>query len=104
MSGAATPAPPRNPAMRLLWDHARRHWGALVGAAASTVALTLAQLAAPWPLKFAIDELVTGRGTSFHLDRDDFTMLFGLAALVLCIAVVSATGRLLRGVLAEQVG
>ena len=90
MSGTATPAPPRNPAMRLLWDHARRHWGALVGAAASTVALTLAQLAAPWPLKFAIDELVTGRGTSFHLDRDDFTMLLGLAALVLCIAVVSA--------------
>jgi ATP-binding cassette subfamily B protein len=86
----ATPAPPRNPAMRLLWDHARRHWGALAGASASTVALTLAQLASPWPLKLAIDELVTGRGTSFDLDRGDLTMLAGLAALVLGIAVVNA--------------
>ena len=91
MSTPAAPAPPRNPALRLLWDHARHHWGALAGAAASTVALTAAQLAAPWPLKLAIDELVTGRGTSFDLDRGDLTMLLALAALVLGIAVVNAT-------------
>src|SRR5919107_1458783 len=83
-------AAPRNPATRLLWDHARRHWGALVGAAASTIALTLAQLAAPWPLKIAIDELVTGRGTSFDLDRGDLSTLAALAALVLGIAAVNA--------------
>ena len=87
---AAAPAPPRNPALRLLWDHARRHWPALAGAAVSTVALTLAQLAAPWPLKIAIDALVTGRGTSFDLDRGDISLLFGLAALVLGIAAVNA--------------
>ena len=90
MNGVAPQAPPRNPAMRLLMDHARRHWGALAGAAASTVALTLAQLAAPWPLKIAIDELVTGRGTSFDLSRDDISLLLALAALVLVIALVSA--------------
>ncbi len=84
------PAPPRNPALRLLWDHARRHSGALVGAGASTIAITLAQLAAPWPLKLAIDELVTGRGTRFDLDRGDFSTLGALAALVLGIAVVNA--------------
>ena len=81
---------PRNPTMRLLRSHARRHWGALAGAAASTIALTAAQLAAPWPLKLAIDELVTGRGTGFDLSRDDISLLLGLAALVLGIAIIDA--------------
>jgi len=74
----------------LLRTHARRHWGALAGAAATTVALTLAQLAAPWPLKIAIDELVSGRGESFELTRGDVSLLFGLAAMVLGIAAVDA--------------
>jgi ATP-binding cassette, subfamily B, bacterial len=86
----AAPAPPRSPALRLLWDHARRHWPALTGAAASTVALTAAQLAAPWPLKIAIDSLVTDRGTRFELDSGDISLLLGLAALVLGIAAVNA--------------
>ena len=86
----SAPAPPRNPTMRLLRSHARRHWGALAGAAATTVALTLAQLAAPWPLKIAIDELVTGRGESFELTRGDVSLLLGLAAMVLGIAAVDA--------------
>jgi ATP-binding cassette subfamily B protein len=76
--------------MRLLWDHARRHWGALAGASASTVALTLAQLAAPWPLKLAIDSLVTDRGVKFHLNGSDVTLLLLLAAMVLGIAGVNA--------------
>ncbi|RYU10645.1 ABC transporter ATP-binding protein [Nocardioides iriomotensis] len=83
-------APPRHPALRLLTSHVRRHWGALAGAAATTVALTLAQLAAPWPLKIAIDQLVTGRGVSFELSRGDVSLLLGLAALVLGIAAVDA--------------
>jgi ATP-binding cassette, subfamily B, bacterial len=86
----AAPAPPRNPTMRLLSSHVRRHWGALAGAAATTVSLTLAQLAAPWPLKVAIDKLVTGRGTSFELTRADVSLLLGLAAMVLGIAAVDA--------------
>ena len=84
------PVPLRNPTMRLLRDHVRRHWGSLAGAAATTVALTLAQLAAPWPLKVAIDELVTGRGESFELSRGDVSLLLGLAAMVLGIAAVDA--------------
>ena len=50
----------------------------------------LAQLAAPWPLKLAIDELVTGRGTGFELTGDDISLLLGLVAMVLGIAVVDA--------------
>jgi ATP-binding cassette, subfamily B, bacterial len=87
---ATSPAPPHNPTWRLLRSHARRHWGALAGAAGSTVALTAAQLAAPWPLSIAIDELVTGRGTEFELSGEDLALLVGLAGLVLGIAVVDA--------------
>jgi ATP-binding cassette subfamily B protein len=83
-------APPRNPTISLLSSYVRPHWGALVGAAASTVALTLAQLAAPWPLKLAIDELVTGRGTGFELTGDDLSLLLGLVGMVLAIAIVDA--------------
>jgi len=82
--------PPRNPTISLLSSYVRPHWGALVGAAASTVALTLAQLAAPWPLKLAIDELVTGRGTGFELTGDDLSLLLGLVGMVLAIAIVDA--------------
>jgi ATP-binding cassette, subfamily B, bacterial len=88
--GLPTMSRPRNPTTRLLRTHARRHWGALAGAAGSTVALTLAQLAAPWPLKIAIDDLVTGRGTAFHLTRGDVSLLAALALLVLGIAGVDA--------------
>lgn len=88
--GTTLPAAPRNPTMTLLKSQARRHWGALAGAATSTVALTFAQLAAPWPLKLAIDELVTGRDTGFDLTGDDFLLLVGLAAMVLGIAIIDA--------------
>ena len=95
MTPASATSSRQRSALRLLADHARSHWGALAGAAASTVALTVAQLAAPWPLKLAIDELVTGRGTSFDLDRGDYSLLVGLAALVLGIAVVNAVATFL---------
>ena len=48
-------------ANQLIREIVRRHWGALGGAAASTVLMTLADLAQPWPLKYLIDNLVTGR-------------------------------------------
>jgi ATP-binding cassette, subfamily B, bacterial len=92
---SAEPAPPRNPTVRLLTSHARRHWGALAGAAASTIALTAAQLAAPWPLKLAIDELVTGRTQGFDLTRNDVALLLGLVAMVLGIAMVDAMANFL---------
>ncbi|HET6665733.1 MAG TPA: ABC transporter ATP-binding protein [Intrasporangium sp.] len=87
---AVMQAPPRNATMTLLRSYVRPHWAALAGAGASTIALTLAQLAAPWPLKLAIDELVTGRGTGFELTGEDISLLLGLVALVLGIAVVDA--------------
>ncbi|MDQ1669807.1 MAG: ATP-binding cassette, subfamily bacterial, partial [Actinomycetota bacterium] len=75
---------------RLLKTYVARHWRALAGAAASTVALTAAELAAPWPLKLAIDQLIGGRGARFELTAPDYALLLGLGALVLLIALVDA--------------
>lgn len=75
---------------RLLHTYVARHWGALAGAGVSTVALTAAELAAPWPLKLALDELISGRGAHFELTAPDFALLLALGALVLVIALVDA--------------
>jgi ATP-binding cassette subfamily B protein len=74
----------------LLRGYVRRHWGALAGAAGSTVAMTAADLAGPWPLKLAIDRLVGGHREGFTLTRADYLLLAALAGLVLAIAVVDA--------------
>jgi ATP-binding cassette subfamily B protein len=87
---APLPRATRNPTTMLLSRSVRRHWGALAGAAGSTVALTAAELAAPWPLKIAIDRLISGRGATFDLSASEVTLLVGLGALVLAIALVDA--------------
>jgi ATP-binding cassette, subfamily B, bacterial len=74
---------------RLLKTYVARHWGALAGAAASTIALTAAELAAPWPLKLALDQLISGRA-QFELTSQDYRLLLALGALVLAIALVDA--------------
>jgi ATP-binding cassette subfamily B protein len=75
---------------RLLWPFLARHWGALVGAGVSTVALSAATLAGPWPLKLAIDQLIGSHRGSFSLRGADAALLAGLAGLVLAIALVDA--------------
>jgi len=67
-----------------------RHWPALAGAAGSTVALTVAGLAAPWPLKFALDRIIAGRAQPFTLGPDEVVLLGFVAGLVLVIAGVEA--------------
>lgn len=67
-----------------------RHWGALAGAAISTIAVSLATLAGPWPLKLAIDHLIGSHQGTFTLRGADFALLAGLAGLVLAIATVDA--------------
>jgi len=62
-------------ANRLIRDIVRHHWGALGGAAASTVLMTLADLAQPWPLKYLIDNLVTGRSIPFTITSSDLRTL-----------------------------
>jgi ATP-binding cassette, subfamily B, bacterial len=91
------PARPRRHAGtgRLLRPFLARHWGALAGAGVSTVALSAATLAAPWPLKLAIDHLIGDHNGRFSLSGADAALLAGLAGLVLAIAMVDAVATYL---------
>jgi ABC-type multidrug transport system fused ATPase/permease subunit len=76
---------------RLLRPFLARHVGALVGAGLSTIALTAASLAAPWPLKFAVDALAERAGeVPFELGAEDLRQVALLVGLVLAIAAVGA--------------
>jgi len=76
---------------RLLRPFLQNHVGALVGAGVSTIALTAASLAAPWPLKFAIDRLAERAGeVPFQLQPADLRLVGVLVGLVLAIALVGA--------------
>ncbi len=52
---------------RLLTPFLKPQWPALAGAAAATVVLTCVELAKPWPLALAIDQIVRSRHGAFHL-------------------------------------
>ena len=80
------------PARRLLATIARAHVGALVGAGGATVLITAAELAAPWPLKWVIDDVLSGRTAPFTITGADLRLLGALAAAVVGIALVSALG------------
>src|SRR3954471_18041314 len=77
-------------APKLIKSIVRRHWPALGGAAASTVAPALAHLAQPWPLKCLIDNLVTGRSIPFTISSSDVRPLLHIAAADVDIALLGA--------------
>ena len=80
------------PARRLLRSIARAHAGALAGAGGATVLITAAELAAPWPLKWVIDDVVAGKTPPFSIQGPDLRLLAALAAAVVGIALLSALG------------
>src|SRR4051794_32318664 len=67
-------------AQRLIAGIVRRHWPALGGAAVSTVLMTLADLAQPWPLKFLIDNVISAHSIPFTFSADDVRQLVFIAA------------------------
>jgi ATP-binding cassette, subfamily B, bacterial len=78
-------------AARLLWPFLRRHRPVVGAGLCATVLVTLAELAAPWPLKLVIDRLLDGdRGVPFTLEATDLRFLVVVAGLVLLIAAVDA--------------
>src|SRR4051794_38382873 len=95
-SGTQTPPdddrthPGASGANRLIKSIVRRHWAALGGAAASTVLMTLADLAQPWPLKFLIDNVVSGHSIPFTFTAHEVRMLALIAAAVIGIALLDA--------------
>src|SRR3954465_4020493 len=77
-------------AQRLIAGIVRRHWPALGGAAVSTVLMTLADLAQPWPLKFLIDNVISAHSIPFAFGADDVRQLVFIAAAVVGIAMLDA--------------
>jgi ATP-binding cassette subfamily B protein len=92
-----------SPAARALWPYVRRQWKALAGAGGATGVLTAADLAKPWPLAIVVDELL-GRTAPFALDGGDWTMLAGVAALVLVIALAEAGATYLSNLWLQTAG
>jgi ATP-binding cassette, subfamily B, bacterial len=94
-------------ATRLIRHIVRRHWAALGGAMGSTVLMTIADLAQPWPLKFLIDGVVSGHSIPFTFDAHDIRMLILIALAVVGIALLDAlatyTGDLWLKRSAEQI-
>src|SRR5919202_4628959 len=68
----------------------RRHWAALGGAGVSTVLMTLADLAQPWPLKFLIDNVIAGHTIPFELTGREVRLLAFIGAAVVGIALLDA--------------
>jgi ATP-binding cassette subfamily B protein len=93
-------------ALHVLAPFLRRQWPALVVAGVSTVVVAAAEILRPFPLKFVIDHLFADGGApdSFELGRDDFTLLAGVAALVLAIALMEAAGGYLMDIRLMRAG
>lgn len=79
-------------ARRLVRSIVRRHWLSLGGGGLGAVLITAAELAAPFPLKWVLDEVIHNRTGTFSFDNEEFRLLFILAQLVIGIALVGALG------------
>ena len=79
-------------ARRLLRRVVREHRSALAGAAASSVLITAAELAAPWPLKWVLDTLLADRTAPFVLGAQEVRLLALVALATVGIAAVNALG------------
>jgi ATP-binding cassette, subfamily B, bacterial len=85
--------PARPSASRMLRPHVVRRWRALAGAGGATVALTLADLAKPWPLALVVDRLLAHREAPFELTAGDARLLAVVAGVVIAIALVEAAAQ-----------
>lgn len=77
---------------RMLLRVAADHRHSLLGATGATVLVAVADLAAPWPLKWVIDEVVAGRTTGFQLTPGDIRILVLVALATVAISLVNAVG------------
>jgi ATP-binding cassette, subfamily B, bacterial len=81
---------------RLVWHELARAKGALLLAASSTVAVALADLARPWPLKIIFDQVLLGRpargafGQLLASVHSQAALIVGLSAAI--VVVTAATG------------
>jgi ATP-binding cassette, subfamily B, bacterial len=80
-------------ASRILRPYIKRQWKALASAGGSTVVLTAADMAKPWPLAIVIDRFIADKTPPFDLQPSDWRLLALIAAFVMVIAVAEALAQ-----------
>ncbi|MGH2734960.1 MAG: ABC transporter transmembrane domain-containing protein, partial [Actinomycetota bacterium] len=70
----------------------------------STILVTAANLASPWPLKLVIDKLLVNRPRPFALNDEDIVLLAILALSVLAIAAVKGIAEYYSGIWLNRSG
>lgn len=83
----------------------RREWKALASAAGGSVAIALAELARPFPLKLVIDRIASVHGTgSFQLTGGDVRLTLFVGVLAVVVASVDAIADYLVDIRLEKAG
>jgi ABC-type multidrug transport system fused ATPase/permease subunit len=112
LSGAAaSPAPRGDSKMRLVRDLLRPYSGALVIILAAMLVQTAMSLAAPWPLKVILDNVVNSHKAPEWLDRlriiplggDKLELALVAGAMVVVIATLSALASYVENYYSESV-
>lgn len=82
----------------------RRHWRSLGLGGIGAVLITIADLAAPFPLAWVIDRVLQNRTGPFAFSSDDVRLLGLLVQAVVAIAIVSAAGSYLAELSLQRAG
>jgi ABC-type multidrug transport system fused ATPase/permease subunit len=82
----------------------RKEWKALTAATVSTVFVSAADLAKPWPLAILIDTIFRGRQGAFDLNGADRNRLVAVAVLTVAIAAVDALSNYWAELSLERAG
>lgn len=85
----------------VLRPYVLRQWRALAGASAGTAVLALAELAKPWPIALIVDHVIADREAPF---RPDLSLLIGIGAMILAIAVAESASTYFTGLWLQSAG
>ncbi|RKQ91030.1 ATP-binding cassette subfamily B protein [Solirubrobacter pauli] len=86
---------------KVLRPYVLRQWRALAGASAGTAVLALAELAKPWPIALIVDHVIADREAPF---TPDLTLLLGIGAMILAIAVAESASTYFTGLWLQSAG
>lgn len=79
-------------ARRLVLGLMRGHWAALAGGGLGALLIAAAEVLAPFPLKWIVDDIIHNRSGQFSFDKSDIRQLVLIAQAVIGIALLGALG------------
>lgn len=94
-----------SPRSRLLRPYLRREWKALASAAGGSIAIAIAELARPFPLKLVIDRIASVHGKGpFQLTAADVRLALFVGVLAVVVASVDAVADYMVDIRLEKAG